>query len=737
MARWNLDYYRGENSYTDGEIEKELLMMVKSGEKLDEIIKKDNRWPILYHLSPLRQNILNWYNFKKDTDLLEIGAGCGALTELFCNKVKGVTSIELTKIRSEINFERNKKYENLEIISGNFHNIKFDKKFDYIILNGVFEYAASFTDTKTPYIDFLNEIKGLLAPHGKILIAIENRLGLKYFNGAPEDHTGELFSGLNDYKDIDFVKTFTKNDLEKLAFEGNFKGIKFYYPVFDYKFPELIFTSEYFKIMNFVTPQKTYSADRLNFFNENEVMRALVNEGVFDHFSNSFLIELSKEEIENKKLEILYAKISNYRKKQFSIITKIIKENDEIFVTKEGMNAKSISHIKNMIENQKYSNISMKNAKVEEFENGIRMEFIEENTFEYFLLTLLKEEKKKLFEKQIKQFYQLLLQDSIVTSEYYSDEFKKVFGNREINTVFHCKENMNIDMIFSNVFLKDDDYTVIDFEWMFHFQIPVEFIMWRCLLFFYLNNENVKKQYTFENLLTVVGISLNEVNEVFSSWDVYFVYDYVGSTDYKQYYKNMYQLEKEDVKNIMNKFWIKTVLYIDRGFGFNEKDIYTNRVQKNASKYYTVVYNVDISENRIVNIRWDPCEFACKICNLKLETQNDLEIIPLNKTFTKDGWEYFCTDDPVYIIKGDYENIESLKISFEIEALKQDDIFIKINKLAEENNKMNQLVESLEQSNKENIECSNGYKQEYETILNSHFWKLTAPMRKILDKRRK
>ena len=47
----------------------------------------------------------------------------------------------------------------------------------------------SFTEGKTPYETFLKEMGGYLKPEGKLLIAIENRLGLKYFAGAPEDHT--------------------------------------------------------------------------------------------------------------------------------------------------------------------------------------------------------------------------------------------------------------------------------------------------------------------------------------------------------------------------------------------------------------------------------------------------------------------------------------------------------------------------------------------------------------------
>ena len=52
-------------------------------------------------------------------------------------------------------------------------------KFDYITLIGVLEYANLYTYTENPYIDFLNSIKKFLKKDGKLLIAIENKLGMK------------------------------------------------------------------------------------------------------------------------------------------------------------------------------------------------------------------------------------------------------------------------------------------------------------------------------------------------------------------------------------------------------------------------------------------------------------------------------------------------------------------------------------------------------------------------------
>lgn len=83
-----------------------------------------------------------------------------------------------------------------------------------------------------------------LKPEGRLLIAIENRLGLKYFAGAPEDHTDLHFFGINGYPGNQSVRTFSKNELGELLENSGFPFLRFYYPYPDYKFPTEIFTDE-------------------------------------------------------------------------------------------------------------------------------------------------------------------------------------------------------------------------------------------------------------------------------------------------------------------------------------------------------------------------------------------------------------------------------------------------------------------------------------------------------------
>lgn len=290
-ATINLDFYTGTDHYSDGDIEDELLKIVKENDDFSEILANDNRWPILYHLSPIRQNIINWYPFKENTSCLEIGGGCGAITGALCNSLKEVKVVELSKRRATINYERHKNYDNLEIIIANLNDIKFNQKFDYITLNGVLEYAGSFTKTDNPYEDFLKQIKQYLKPDGKLIIAIENRYGIKYFAGAKEDHTSREFDGITGYKNIDSVRTFGKKELEELLEKSGYPEQDFYYPHPDYKMPMEIYSEDWLpSTTSNLSPAPNFDYERYQLFNESDAYQGIIANGQYEFFANSFLV---------------------------------------------------------------------------------------------------------------------------------------------------------------------------------------------------------------------------------------------------------------------------------------------------------------------------------------------------------------------------------------------------------------------------------------------------------------
>jgi len=286
----NLEYYGGSDLYSDGDIEDELLKIVSENEDYEKVIAQDDRWPILYHLSSHRGNIIEWYPFEKNSKILEIGAGCGAVTGVLAEKAESVTCVELSKRRSMINANRNKKYSNVEIIVGDFNKIEFPHKFDYITLIGVLEYAPSFSKTEKPFHELLQYVRSLLAEGGKLFIAIENRFGLKYWAGAREDHTGQYFESIENYPQNNRVRTFSKSEMIEILAEVGFGQVSTYYPIPDYKLPFQVFSDRQLpKVGELRNLIHNFDQDRMKLFDEAKVYDSIIANNEFDFFANSFL----------------------------------------------------------------------------------------------------------------------------------------------------------------------------------------------------------------------------------------------------------------------------------------------------------------------------------------------------------------------------------------------------------------------------------------------------------------
>lgn len=292
----NYDYYCGQDLYNDGDAVEEKILEIVKQESGYEYYHSDYRyWAVMYHLSRQRENITEPMALTKEDEVLEIGSGMGAITGALARRCKQVDCIELSKRRSMVNAYRHRDADNIRITVGNFQNISIEKKYDVITLIGVLEYAYHYIDSETPYEDFVKKMASCLKPDGKLYIAIENKLGLKYFAGFHEDHLGAPYAGLEGYEKKDKVRTFTRSELCGLLEENGFKNLEFYYPFPDYKLPTVIYDEseitsadiEFLEESNFDIPV-------WHNFNMNKVFEKLKGTEERKILANSFFVEAIK-----------------------------------------------------------------------------------------------------------------------------------------------------------------------------------------------------------------------------------------------------------------------------------------------------------------------------------------------------------------------------------------------------------------------------------------------------------
>ena len=300
-VKLNLKWYSGTDLYSDGDVEDEILDIVRnnSEKEYNRIISERKSWPVLYHLSYVRTNIVKQIYVDKKMKVLELGSGCGAITGALSEMAGELKCVDLSRKRSLINAERNRDKDNIEIIVGNFEDVEPELPcdFDIITLIGVFEYSAAYINDREPYKKMLEMVIKHLKAGGRAYIAIENRLGLKYFAGCKEDHLGTYFEGIEGYITEKGVRTFSRNEWEEMLQGQGIDDYMFYYPYPDYKFPAYIFSDAFLPDgEELCINDRNLDRNRLKLFDEARVFRSIVKEGMFPQFSNSFLIELKKAE---------------------------------------------------------------------------------------------------------------------------------------------------------------------------------------------------------------------------------------------------------------------------------------------------------------------------------------------------------------------------------------------------------------------------------------------------------
>ncbi|MBE7411774.1 MAG: class I SAM-dependent methyltransferase [Leptospiraceae bacterium] len=234
-------------TYSDGEkVENYILHSIQKSKdrstfssELKGYIKD---WPSLYHLSNRRANILKPFaNILQGKTVLEIGCGCGALSRFLGEIGATLISVEGSYRRSQIARERCKDLENVEVVCGTSEDITKLKNFDFVILNGVLEYSTMFLGEDGPS-QLLKSCHNQLKENGALILAIENRLGLKYLSGQNEDHAGKPMYGINDSYDRGEFKTWGRHELLSLISISGFKETQEYIPLPDYKLPVSIVT---------------------------------------------------------------------------------------------------------------------------------------------------------------------------------------------------------------------------------------------------------------------------------------------------------------------------------------------------------------------------------------------------------------------------------------------------------------------------------------------------------------
>ncbi len=213
--------------------------------------------------SHVRCNIIHWMDIPRNAYILELGELCQAITQYLTQYTEHLTSVK----------EWDESLQNMQ--------------YDYIFLWGHLPAMEHMTETEC-----LSLLIHMLRPGGKLVLAVNNKYGLRYWAGCKEEGQDSFFTSLTREDSIGVSKTH----LEQLLSQQSGVAYRYYYPYPDYKFPSIIYSDDFLpRKGELVIHNYPYHQERLHLFQESRVYDNLIEDQMFPLFANSFLVLIEGE----------------------------------------------------------------------------------------------------------------------------------------------------------------------------------------------------------------------------------------------------------------------------------------------------------------------------------------------------------------------------------------------------------------------------------------------------------
>ena len=375
--------------------------------------------------------------------------------------------------------------------------------YNYVIMVGVLEYS------KKPD-EALARLRRFLLPNGKLLLAMDNRLGIRYFCGDRDIFTDRNFDSIENYTRINLAdrdqldgRTYAKSEIIAMLEGAGFDNYRFYSVFPEISSPQVLFAEDYLpeeELEVRIFPQYHYP-DTV-FLEEERLYTTLITNGLFHAMANGYFIECP---LDNNFANVKQVTISMERGRENALCTIIRRDNkvEKRAVYTEGQ-FKMECLLKNNLDLKQHG-VNMVDA---DLEDGIYvMPYVQgEAATDYFRRILLQD--KELFWKELDRFKDIILSSSEhvpyeeVDWEHFDPEWKKAKaddpnkdkwkqiaygGEKEKEDLGIILKKGYIDLVSLNCFYMNGEFVFYDQE--FYIQdFPANAILKRTIDFIYRGN---------------------------------------------------------------------------------------------------------------------------------------------------------------------------------------------------------------------------------------------------------
>lgn len=551
----NYNFFHQENDLECNNIEKyfidNYINKFKNDTYLINCDKEEFDFYTLYYLSSISQNIINWYDFKKESKVLQIELELGNITEALLKNEVDLTVVTNSSQKAKAIEKRCSSIKDFEIICARLKDIQFDCKFDYVVLIGNLPYKNEIYGEEISLKNFLVKIKELLNEDGKMLIALDNKFSVRSLSGGNDFYTGKKYDGITGYvhsKDKNY--SISKTKIDNLLSNIGMNTINHYYPLPDFRLPNVIFSDEWTPNYSNFSKYEPYTiGDEQVLVSEVALFREILkeNKDLFKMFTNSFFIETGKQKFD---IEYKFVSYNNMRKAEYRLITKIGKE----YVQKDITNVYSQKHydeIKNNIKLLEKENYNILDSIDEN--NLIKSKYIDSNyMLSNVLADLVENENIDEFYNLVDEYFDNFFSRSKKITEDEETVFDKYNIKIEDKTKLNYLENGFWDATFSNCFLIDKKFYLFDQEWN-EKNLPVEYIIYKA--FFYdsyisknIELETIAKKYNFLDCIEVFKDLDSVLQKEIRDDKIWKFYVNINKIDWNNYIDTFNEVNNENTR---------------------------------------------------------------------------------------------------------------------------------------------------------------------------------------------
>ena len=235
-------------------------------------------------------------------------------------------------------------------------------------------------------------------------------------------------------------------------------------------------------------------------------------------------------------MELLYFKTSLQRRREFQVKTGIYRCGSGRIVCKSAIYNEGIPHIVNIYQNEKKMRELLGNkvsdSKIEgeklmvPFYQGISLgEKIRNAIIRSDFNAVIKyfDDWKKI----------IIGKGSNICKFYSTDDFIKIFGAADALLDEEALLLANIDCNSGNVIYMDDgNIKIIDFEWVYNFPVPLDYIWFRLIEVFYMANHDIISRHKLYDLANICENKIDIYNSLEQHFYEYITFDKENDINY-------------------------------------------------------------------------------------------------------------------------------------------------------------------------------------------------------------